>query len=152
MAQQPVNPYRNFQDRKPSEVIDHSVFVYRADLHMEQAAALSRALEAGKLLREHQPEQALAMAREGVSIAPGDLFAQTALGDAAAASGQRDEALKAWQAALHAGSALEPAAQASYLPRLRNKIRNLQMTANSGGGLGPEFPNAVARDPMRMQD
>ena len=136
---------------KPAETIDDSIFVYRGDLHLEDAAALSRALEAGKLLARHQPEQALAMAREAVRIAPGNLFAQTALGDAAAALGQPDEALAAWHAAVRAGKALEPAAQVSYVPSLENKISSLQLTAH-GGGFGPEFPDAVARDPMRMQD
>jgi Dolichyl-phosphate-mannose-protein mannosyltransferase len=117
-----VNPYREFQGMQPAETIDDSVFVYRGDLHLEQAAALSRAEMVGTLLGQHQTAKALALAKEAVAIAPGDLFAETALGNAEAAMGNQAAAKAAWKTALVAARKLEPAAQVSYVPELLEKV------------------------------
>jgi cytochrome c-type biogenesis protein CcmH/NrfG len=67
----------------------------------------------------------LSLAREAVSIDPGSIAAQTALGHAAAASGQHDEASRAWQAAIENAKKLEPDAQQSYIPDLEAKLKKL---------------------------
>jgi predicted negative regulator of RcsB-dependent stress response len=110
---------------KPAEVIDDSVYVYRGDLHAEKAAALNRAQIAGLLLAQHQPQQALALAQQAVAIVPGDLFAETALGDAEAMSGNKQAARTAWQSAIAAAHQLEPDAQVSYIPDLEAKLARL---------------------------
>jgi hypothetical protein len=120
-----LNPYRDFQKMKPDEVIDDSVFVYRGTLHTEKAAAFDRTLAVNRLLSQHQANAALSLAQEAVAIAPGDLFAETALGDAEAASGNKDAARAAWQQAITAARQLEPDAQASYIPDLEAKIQRL---------------------------
>jgi hypothetical protein len=120
-----VNPYRDFQAIKPDEVIDHSVFVYRGALHAEKAAALDRMLAAESLLAAHQVQAALDISQQAVAITPGDLFAETALGDAEAMAGNKDAARKAWQRALAAARQLEPDAQPSYVPGLEAKLRKL---------------------------
>jgi hypothetical protein len=120
-----VNPYRSFQSIQPTETIDHSVMVYSGTIKMNQAAALSRALNAYKLLGKGQAAGALAMVREAVAIDPTEIISQTALGDVAAAMGQKDEARKAWQAALVEAKTLEPDAQTSYVPDLEGKLRKL---------------------------
>jgi hypothetical protein len=117
-----VNPYRDFQKLQAAEVIDDSVFVYRGDLHAEKAAALGRAQAAGVLLAQHQPQQALALAQQAADLVPGDLFAETALGDAEAISGNREAARAAWQSAIAAAHQLEPDAQVSYVPDLEAKL------------------------------
>jgi Dolichyl-phosphate-mannose-protein mannosyltransferase len=120
-----VNPYRDFQKLQPAEVIDDSVFVYQGDLHAEKAAALDRAQVAHVLLAYHQPQQALALAQQAVAIVPGDLFAETALGDAEAMSGNKDAARAAWQSAIATARQLEPDAQVSYVPDLEAKLARL---------------------------
>ena len=120
-----LNPYRDFQKMKPDEVIDDSVFVYRGTLHTEKAAAFDRTLAVNRLLSQHQANAALSLAEEAVAIAPGDLFAETALGDAEAASGNKDAARAAWQRALAVARQLEPDAQVSYIPDLETKIQRL---------------------------
>ena len=67
----------------------------------------------------------MAVAREAVVTAPDNLFAETALGDAAAAAGDKQTAKTAWQAALQIAQRLEPGAQASYIPDLESKIKGL---------------------------
>jgi predicted negative regulator of RcsB-dependent stress response len=67
----------------------------------------------------------MAVAREAVVTAPDNLFAETALGDAAAAVGDKQMAKTAWQAALQIAQHLEPGAQPSYIPDLESKIKRL---------------------------
>jgi tetratricopeptide (TPR) repeat protein len=120
-----MNPYRSFQDLKPDEMIDYGVMVYHGTFQVQQTAALSRAINAYHLLWEGKKEAALALAREAVAIDPEEIMSQTALGDAAAALGQKDEARKAWQSALESARQLEPDAQESYVPDLERKLKGL---------------------------
>ena len=125
-----VNPYRDFQKMQPAEVIDDSVFVYEGDLHAEKAAAFDRVLAVWQLLGRRQPEAALALAQEAAAMAPGDLFAEMALGDAEAANQNKDAAQAAWQSALVAARQLEPDAQGNYVPGLKARLAGLE---RSGG-------------------
>ncbi|MGB6193748.1 MAG: glycosyltransferase family 39 protein [Terracidiphilus sp.] len=118
-----VSPYGAFQKMEPDEVIDNAVFVYRGDLDLRQAAAMSRAMFAYTLLQKGKMDDALAMAREGAAIDPHELMSQSALGDIAAAKGNKDEAHAAWQAALGIAQELEPDAQPSYVPELEKKLK-----------------------------
>ena len=92
---------------------------------MPDAAALSRVQLSQERLTQKQPETALGLAREAVAIAPNNLLAQTALGNASAAAGNAQEARTAWQAALQTAQQLEPDAQPSYVPNLQAKIKKL---------------------------
>jgi predicted negative regulator of RcsB-dependent stress response len=65
------------------------------------------------------------VAREAVVTSPDNLITQTALGDAAAATGDKQMAKTAWQAAILIAQRLEPGAQASYIPDLESKIKGL---------------------------
>jgi hypothetical protein len=121
-----LNPYRMFQKRNPEEVIDYGVFVYRGDFAVPEAASLSRAQRASALLEDHRTDEAFALAREAVAIDPNSVIAQTALGDAAAALGQKDEAHTAWTAAISNAHALEPDAQESFIPQLEKKLRKIE--------------------------
>jgi len=120
-----VNPYRSFLPLKPAETIDDSVFVYRGSFDISDAAAVARAQRSASLLAEKKPGEALALAREAVGIAPGNLSAQTALGDASAATGDKQAAQVAWLAAIQIAKQLEPDAQVSYVPDLEAKIKGL---------------------------
>jgi len=120
-----MNPYRSFQSLQPVESIDSGVFVYRGDFPVSHAAAISRAQRAYQLLAAGKPAEALPFAREAVAIDPGEIASQTALGDVSAALGQKDEARKAWQAAIASARSLEPDAQISYVPDLEKKLSKL---------------------------
>ena len=119
---QQMNPYRTFQAMKPAQTIDYGVMVYRGSFDLKQAAALSRAENADQLLEKGNPQGALLLAREAVAIDPDEISSQTALGNSAAALGQKDEARAAWQAALASVRRLEPDAQLSYAPGLEAKL------------------------------
>jgi Dolichyl-phosphate-mannose-protein mannosyltransferase len=120
-----VNPYRSFQSLHPDVTIDHSVFVYEGTFAVPDISATSRAQQSETYLEQKQPGQALALAREAVTIAPQNLFAETALGDAAAASGDKQTAETAWLAAIQIAQRLEPDAQPSYVPDLESSIKHL---------------------------
>jgi dolichyl-phosphate-mannose-protein mannosyltransferase len=120
-----VNPYRSFQSLHPDVTIDHSVFVYQGTFAVPDISATSHAQQSEILLEQKQPGPALVLAREAVVIAPENLFAQTALGDAAAASGDKQTAVQAWLAAIQISQHLEPDAQPSYIPDLESKIKRL---------------------------
>lgn len=120
-----LNPYRDFQGRKPDEMIDDAVMVYEGESDMKHAAAMSRAQNAIALLQKGDKQGALALAREATAIDPQEITSQTSLGDVAAALGMKDEARTAWQAAMTSAKNLEPDAQVGYVPDLQAKLGNL---------------------------
>jgi hypothetical protein len=120
-----MNPYREFQSRKPAENIDYGVLVYQGKFDVHHTAALSRAINAFHLMWKGNPKDALPLAREAVAIDPTDIMSETALGDASAALGNKEDARKAWQAALETARQLEPDAQMSYVPDLETKLSKL---------------------------
>jgi hypothetical protein len=120
-----LNPYRSFQSLHPDLTIDDSVFVYQGALAIPEISALASAQQSQALLAKGQSGPAMAVAREAVVTAPDNLFAETALGDAAAAVGDKQMAKTAWQAALQIAQHLEPGAQPSYIPDLESKIKRL---------------------------
>jgi 4-amino-4-deoxy-L-arabinose transferase-like glycosyltransferase len=117
-----LNPYFDFQKLRPDETIDDSVFVYYGDLHAEKAAAFDRMLAVWQMLGQRQAQQAVALAQQAVAFAPGDMFAEMALGDAEAATGDRGNARAAWQSALAAAQAMEPDAQSAWVPDLERRL------------------------------
>jgi hypothetical protein len=122
---QEINPYRAFQTQKPDEEIDYGVLVYRGDVHMEETGGLSRAFLCWDKLDAHQPQEALALAEEAVKLAPGHLYTEWALGDAAAAAGKKDEARAAYQQAIVANSRLDPVRRDMNLKDLETSLKKL---------------------------
>jgi 4-amino-4-deoxy-L-arabinose transferase-like glycosyltransferase len=120
-----MNPYAIFQPLKPEELIDYGIMVYHGSFQVNRAAALSRAQNANTLMAAGKLPEALALARAAVGIDPGEITSQTALGDISAAMGQKDEARKAWQAAIDLARQMEPEAQPSFIPDLEGKLRKL---------------------------
>ncbi|MEI9967817.1 MAG: phospholipid carrier-dependent glycosyltransferase [Terracidiphilus sp.] len=118
-----VSPYRSFQSLRPDVTIDHAVFVYEGTFAVPDISATSHAQQSEILLQQKQPGPALVLAREAVDIVPENLFAETALGDAAAASGDKQTAETAWLTAIQIVQRLEPGAKPSYLPDLESKIK-----------------------------
>ena len=118
------DPYCQFQKLPPEAVIDYSVFAYEGSFDMKQAAALSRAQNAHMLLEEGRSQEALAMARDAVAIDPAEVFSQTALGDAAAVAGQKDEARTAWRDALELARRSGTDLQTTAISDLEQKLNN----------------------------
>jgi hypothetical protein len=120
-----LNPYMSFHALQPDEMIDYSVLVYHGTFRINQAAALSRVQRANELMQAHQPSQALTLAREAVALDPKGVEAQNLLGNIAAELGQKDEARRAWQAALAAARQLAPDAGKNYILDIEDKLKKL---------------------------
>ena len=106
-----------------AEQIDHSVFVYRGDFDVHEAAALAAVQKANILLREKRPAEALVAAKRAVALQPENLLAQMALGDAQTALGDKNSARGAYVLALAAAHKLEADAEPLYVPDLEQKLR-----------------------------
>jgi tetratricopeptide (TPR) repeat protein len=119
-----LNPFDAFRGMRPSEAIDHAVFVYRGRFDMHQAAALSRTSIATQSLWYGDAATALPLAREAVALDPSSIMAHQVLGGALAASGQKDDARQEWQQALTlARTTLDPGAQTMFVPDLEASLK-----------------------------
>ncbi|MGC2403335.1 MAG: glycosyltransferase family 39 protein [Acidobacteriaceae bacterium] len=117
-----LNVFERFRSMPISEQIDHSVFVYRGDFHIPEAAALAAVQKSTILLRENRPTDALVAAKRAVALQPENLLAQMALGDAQSALGDKHSARTAYELALAAAHRLEPDAQPLFVPGLEQKL------------------------------
>jgi len=118
-----LNVFERFRWMPMAEQIDHSVFVYRGDLNVHEAAALAAIQKSAILLREHKRTEALIAAKNAVAWQPENLLAQTALGDALTALGDKNSARAAYALALAAAHRLEADAQPLYVPDLQQKLQ-----------------------------
>ena len=117
-----LNVFLRFRSMPMAGQIDHSVFVYRGDLQIPEAAALSAVQTSQILLREKKPADALIAAKKAVALEPQNVLTQTALGDAQTASGDKSSARTAYELALAAAHKLEADAQPLYVPDLEQKL------------------------------
>jgi 4-amino-4-deoxy-L-arabinose transferase-like glycosyltransferase len=118
-----LNVFERFRWMPMAAQIDHSVFVYRGDLNIHEAAALAAVQKSAILLTEKKPAEALIAAKNAVAWQPENLMTQTALGDAQSALGDKNSARAAYELALVAAHRLEPDAQHLYVPDLEQKLR-----------------------------
>lgn len=118
-----MNPYAAFRAMKPSETIDHGVMVYRGRFDMRQAATLSRVQNAQRALWKGDGATAVQLAQETVALDPTLLMGQSVLGDALASVGRKEEARKAWQAALDQARRLGPGAQTELVRHLEEQLK-----------------------------
>ena len=117
-----LNVFERFRWMPMAEQIDHSVFVYRGDFDVHEAAALGAVQKSKILLRKHRPAEALVAAERAVALQPQNVLTQTALGDAQMASGDKSSARAAFELALAAAHRLEADAQPLYVPDLEQKL------------------------------
>ncbi len=117
-----LSPYRVFQKLQPTAYIGGGVFVFNGTFQVPLAAALVHVQRSQKLLAANQPEEALAEAQTGATIAPDALQTQIALGDAALAAHHAGEAREAYQRALGITHTMEPSAQEIWIPTVQKKL------------------------------
>ncbi len=94
------NPYRQFQDGHPAELIGNSILVYRGDYDVHLAAAESHASQAPLLLRMHQENAALSEVTEAIQLAPESPALQAVLGGTLLQMGRKQDAEQAFAKAL----------------------------------------------------
>ena len=118
-----LNVFQRFRWMPMAEQIDHSVFVYRGDFNVHEAAALAAVQKSQIMLSQKRPAEALDAAEKAVALQPRNVLTQAALGDALTASGHKDSARAAYELALAAAHQLEADAQPLYVPDLEQKLR-----------------------------
>ncbi len=120
-----LSPYREFMKLKPTAVIENGVFVYDGTFQVPYATAFDRAVKSADLLRQHQPEQALAEAQAAVALAPDYMQSLMALGEAQKALQKNVEARTTFEKALAIAHSMEPTAQEVWIPRVQEKLAGL---------------------------
>jgi tetratricopeptide (TPR) repeat protein len=118
----PLDPYAQFRQLTPVDVIDHSIFIYEGHFEIPLASALGRAQSASALLDEKKPDEALVEAQAAVTLAPDSVSTQQALGDALSALGRAEEARAAYTRALELAKTVEPEFQGRAIPFLEKKL------------------------------
>ena len=117
-----LNPYREFLKLKPTAVIEHGVFVYDGTFQVPYVSSFDRAVKSADLLKQHQPEEALAEAQAAVVLAPDYLQSLMALGEAQKALHKNLEARNTFVRALAIAHTMEPTAQEVWIPRVQQKL------------------------------
>jgi len=120
-----LNPYRDFQARRPVAMIGHGVFVYEGSFAVPLAAALSHVEQSALLLQQGDTHGAVQEAQTAVTLAPDGLQTQIALGDAFSADKQPQEAREAYERALAITKTMEPEGQVTWVPQVEAKLKGL---------------------------
>jgi tetratricopeptide (TPR) repeat protein len=117
-----LNPYAVFRDRKPDDIIGHTVMVYRGTFPVALLAAKSNTTLAMALLNlRHQPQQALALAQLAATEAPDSAEAHAVLAHILLATGRTAEANEHFALAERLAQADHP----EYQGRTVDQIRSL---------------------------
>lgn len=119
---EPLDPYAQFRDVKPVDVIDDSVFVFQGRFEIPLAAALWKAQSSAAMIANGHPKDAFAEAQQAVALAPNSVQTQTALGDALSALGHKDEARSAYLRALELAKTIQPEFQKGFVSILETKL------------------------------
>jgi tetratricopeptide (TPR) repeat protein len=117
-----LNPYAQFQQLKPTAVIQNGVYVFDGHFSIPMASAAGHVQKAEELLAAGQLEQALQEAQTAVQLAPTSVRAQLTLGDVQKAMGQAQNAERTYDRALQLAQTVAPEFQAGWIETLRAKL------------------------------
>lgn len=117
-----LNPYEQFRQIKPTDVIDYSVFVFNGHFEIPKAAAISHIVKARQFLAARQLPEGLAEAQQATTLNPDSVPAHALLGDILAAMQKPDEAKQSYEKALMLAKTIAPEFQVGWIPRLEAKL------------------------------
>ena len=121
-----LNPYDQFWRVKPTDVIQHSVYVFDGTFAVPLAAALVEAQDASKLADAGQVEAALVKAEDAARLAPWSGQVQATLGDVLLKAGKKAEALQAYETALGIETRVRPDLQEEEAAGVKARIAELK--------------------------
>lgn len=101
-----LNPYRQFQDSHPNEMIGNSILVYKGDFDVPLVAAQSHMTQVMTLLRIHQADAALKEAETAVAIDPQSPSIEAELGNTLLQMNKIPEAQQAFARAIQESKTL----------------------------------------------
>lgn len=117
-----LNPYAQFQQLKPTAVIQDGVYVFDGHFAIPMAAAVGHIQKAEESIQAKQLEAALAEAQTAVKLAPTSVKAQVTLGDIQRALGQVPEAQRSYQKALELAQTVAPEYQVGWVSSIQAKL------------------------------
>ncbi len=121
-----LNPYESFRSVKPTAYVQDGMFVFDGQFRVPLASALAYTQRSAAALKKGDIAEALRNAAQGEEIAPGAAQTELALGDAKAASGQRADALAAYERARMTIATMEPEGREVWGKVLEEKVRNVR--------------------------
>jgi tetratricopeptide (TPR) repeat protein len=130
-----LNPYAQFQNLKPTAVIDYGVFVFDGHFEIPLAAAKSHIETARGLMDAKQIDAALAEAQQAVALAPNNVEANALLGDVLTDLKRPEEAHTAYEKALHLAKTVEAEFQAGWIDGLEQKLCKIRASAATSSGI-----------------
>jgi len=117
-----LNPYEQFKWLRPTDVIDHGVFVFDGHFDIPLASALSHTQKAQNLLAAKQIKEALVEAQAAVALAPEAVQPRMVLGDVLKVMGQPEEARSAYEKALLLAKTIESEFQVRSIPGIEQSL------------------------------
>ena len=128
-----LNPYAQFQQLKPTAVIQNGVYVVDGHFSIPMAAAVGHMQKAEESLAAKQLDNALAEAQKAVELAPTSVKANVMLGDVLRAMGQEPEARQAYERALELAQTVAPEFQIGWVASVREKLGPKEVRPTAGG-------------------
>jgi hypothetical protein len=113
-----LNPYRQFFDRQPDDIIANVILVFRGTFDVSRASALSHAAIAQQFLAQKKNAEALAEAQTAAQIFPGSAEVEAILCSALKQTNQQKEAQPACDLALSIAHRFHPEYQLVRVPAL----------------------------------
>ena len=102
------DPYEQFASMEPSRVIGGEILEFDGTFDVKRIAAVSHFIQVSSLLKSGKTDDALAEAKEAVSLDPASLPAHEVLAQAYAAEHQRDDAAREYQVEMQLYRAVPP--------------------------------------------
>src|SRR4029077_7091879 len=118
----PLNPYEQFKNLTPVDVIDSSVFVYDGHFEIPLAAALAHAQRASVLLGEKKLPEALQEAQQAGALAPDSARVNAVMGTVLDALSRRTEARPYYESALRQALTMQSDFQRGLVPSLKQRL------------------------------
>jgi hypothetical protein len=117
-----LNPYEQFKNIQPKDVIGHGVFVFEGHFDVPLAAALGHIQNAQNLLAANKTDSALSEAQSAIALAPESVSARVVFGDALTAAGRKDEARAEYEHGLQLAKTIEPEFQRYSIVEIEQKL------------------------------
>jgi len=124
-----LNPYHQFFDRQPDDIIANSILVFRGTFDVSRASALSHAEMAQQVLTQKKYADALTEAQTAAQTFPGSAEVQAILCQVLKQMNQEKEGQRACDQALSIARSVHPEYQLKRVPALRALVEN----TNDGG-------------------
>jgi len=114
-----LNPYQQFFEKKPDDMIANSILVFHGAFDLSKAAALNRSARAQQFLLQKKLDDALSEAQTAAQLAPESAEVQATLCQVMIQMNQKEQAEPACQLALSIARRVYPEYQFLRVPAVR---------------------------------